>query len=374
MDTSKAGGNAEAVMSAGRALRFVIGSLVLAASMLGAIGILNFRVDPFQHYRLSSPEDVRFPRALQRYINPGLARNAQFDFVITGSSLMENYDLAEVAQLCNVTPVNLATSAMSAYEQRKILEVALRGRQLRQVVMTVDFNSFAPPIDASLPEITDPLPVYLYDDNPWNDFPYLLSGTVAMRSLSMIRNVPVGRYSTDTNRAWAWDHEVEFSRKRSLHGVDPADINRRFRQGPRTLEHMLASLEANIIPLISSHPNTRFTLVFPPYSILVWADFAQRDQVDVSLAFKRLLVQRLAALPNAEVLDFQVDEAITHNLDLYTDIYHFSPAINRRIMDSACRSDPLHRLSLPAIDVHEQKLRAQLRRLDLSEMFRSSPG
>jgi hypothetical protein len=42
------------------ALRFVISSLLLAASMLGAIGIL-LRVDPFQLPFLA--EDVRFPRA-----------------------------------------------------------------------------------------------------------------------------------------------------------------------------------------------------------------------------------------------------------------------------------------------------------------------
>ncbi len=365
--------NGETVPEAGRSLIFVVSSIGLAILLLVAIGLLNYRVDPFQHYRLAEPPEARFPRALQRYINPGLARNAQFDLVITGSSLMENFDLAEVATLCHATPINLATSAMSAFEQRKILEVALSHRAPPRIVMTLDFNSFAAPIDGSLPEIKEPLPLYLYDDNPWNDYPYLFSGAVTMRSLSTIRNVPVGRYSTDPYRAWAWDREVSFSRKQATQGIDPADINRRFRQGPRSLAHMQASLEANIVPLISAHPQSRFTIVFPPYSILVWADFAQRRQLDISLDFKRHLVRRLDAFPNVQILDFQSDAAITHNLDLYTDIYHFSPVINRKIIAAACQGDSSRALTTQSLEDHERALREQVRNVDVRALILGTP-
>jgi hypothetical protein len=351
-----------------QAWRFIATTTALLVLLLGSVASLNYVVDPFQHYRLAPREQARFPRVLQRYINPGLARNADYDFVITGSSLMENYDLAKVAQLCNAKPVNLATSAMAAYEQRKILEVALSHRAPKRVVMTLDFNSFAPPANASLPEITDPLPLYLYNDNPLDDYPYLLGGPVAMRSLAILRGVPVGRYSTNPDRAWSWDHEVSFSRTRAMTGIDPANINRNFHQGPRTIENMRASFEANIARLIESNPGTRFTLIFPPYSIIVWADFVQRDQLDVSLAFKRYVVQRLASTPNVELLDFQWDDTITHDLDLYADIYHFSPAINRQLLAAACAGDQTHRLTMQTVDRFESALRTQARAIDVKSL------
>lgn len=351
-----------------RAARCILTTLVLLLLLLGGVAALNYVVDPFQHYRLAPREQVRFPRVLQRYINPGLARHAEYDFIITGSSLMENYNLAEVAQICNARPVNLATSAMAAYEQRKILELALRHRRPKAVVMSLDFNSFAAPLDGSLPEITEPLPLYLYNDNPLDDYSYLLAGPVAMRSLAILRDVPVGRYSTDPDRAWSWDHEVNFSRARALQGIDPASINRNFHQGPRTIEHMRASFEANIVPLVERNPGTRFTLVFPPYSIVVWADFVQRGQLEVSLAFKRYVVQRLASLPNVRLLDFQWDGAITHNLDLYADIYHFSPAINRQILAAACEDQPRHQLTGETIDRFESALRAQVLAFDIKSL------
>ena len=351
-----------------RFARFILGTLAMAGFSLAAIALLNWKVDPFQQYRLAAAEQARFPRALQRYINPGLARNADYDLVLTGSSLMENYDLAEVNRLCNARSINLATSAMAGFEQRKILEVALRHRAPRRVVMTLDFNSFAPPVDSSLPEIADPLPLYLYDDNVLNDFRYLISGPVTMRTLSILRGVRIGNFSTNFNRAWSWDHEVTFSRERALKDIDFTNINRRFKQGPRTRERMHANFDANIAAPIEQHPGTDFTLVFPPYSIVVWADFVQRGQLDVSLEFKRHVFQRLGALPNVRILDMQWDAGIIQNLDLYTDIYHFNPAINRRMLESACGDDERYRVTQARLDKFEADVRQQASKVDLNQL------
>jgi hypothetical protein len=348
-----------------RSVVFIVRTLALTAASLTAVAFLNWKVDPFQQYRLAPADQARFPRALQRYINPGLAKNAGYDFVITGSSLMENYDLAEVNQLCGAKSINLATSAMAGFEQRKILEVALLHRAPKRVVMTLDFNSFAPPVDSSLPEIADPMPLYLYDDNKVNDFRYLISGPVAMRTLAILRGVRIGNYSTNFNRAWSWDEEVTFSRTRVLKDIDPANINRRFKQGPRTIERMISGFDRNIAALIEKHPATEFNLIFPPYSIVVWADFVQRGQLDVSLAFKRYVFQRVGALPNTRVFDLQWDAGIIQNLDLYTDIYHYNPAINWQLLDAACNNDTRYRVTGNTLGNFEVSLRQQASQVDL---------
>ena len=352
-----------------RFARFILGTLAIVTFTLAAIALMNWKVDPFQQYRLAPADQARFPRALQRYINPGLARNADYDLVLTGSSLMENYDLPEVNRLCNAKSINLATSAMAGFEQRKILEVALRHRAPRRVVMTLDFNSFAPPIDSSLPEIADPLPLYLYDENTLNDFRYLIGGPVTMRSLSILHGVRIGNFSTNFNRAWSWDHEVTFSRARVLKDIDSTNINRRFKQGPRTRERMHANFDANIAALIEQHPGTEFSLVFPPYSIVVWADFVQRGQLDVSLEFKRYVFRRLGALPNARILDMQWDAEIIQNLDLYTDIYHFNPAINLRMLEAACGTETRYRVTDKSLDEFEASVRQQTSQVDVSRLL-----
>ncbi|MEP7155370.1 MAG: hypothetical protein ABI905_06330, partial [Betaproteobacteria bacterium] len=271
--------------------------------------------------------------------------------------------------------VNLAMAAMSAFEQRKILEIALRHHHPHRVLMTLDFNSFAPPIDASLPDIPEPLPLYLYDDNRLNDFRYLISGPVTMRALAAATGVRIGNYSTDANRAWSWDRETTFSRAKTMKDIDPADINKRFHQGPRNLEHMRASFEANIATLVVANPDTQFNFVFPPYSIVVWADFAQRKQLDVSLAFKRHVFERLRAMPNARIFDMQADASITHDLELYTDIYHFNPAINLRLLETACGGGDSgdsrnYRVTETSLPVFEKALRVQTYAVDVAALKR----
>jgi len=354
-----------------RSAAFILRTLTLTAVLLAAVAVVNWKVDPFQQYRLAPADQARFPRALQRYINPGLAKNADYDFVITGSSLMENYNLPDVDRLCHAKSINLATSAMAGFEQRKILEVALRHRAPRRVVMTLDFNSFAPPIESSLPEISDPLPLYLYDDNALNDFRYLISGPVTMRTFAVLRGVPIGNYSTDFNRAWSWEQEVTFSRAHALKDIDPANINRRFKQGPRTIERMHASFDANIAAIIEQHPGTEFNLVFPPYSIMVWADFVQRGQLDVSLEFKRHVFRRVGALPNARIFDLQWDGDIIQILDLYTDIYHFNPAINRQMLGTVCGNDPRYRVTDKNLDKFEVSLRQQATQVDVRRLLQN---
>ncbi len=347
-------------------MRFLITTLVLAGTLLATVVTLNVTADPFQQYHLAKPEWAHFPRALQRYINPGLAKNADYDLVITGSSLMENYDLAEVNRLCSAKSVNLAFSAMAAYETRKILEVALKHRAPKRIITTLDFNSFAAPIDESLPDIGQPLPLYLYDDSLFNDFRYVLNGKVTMRSLATLTQTATNLGQQDANRAWTWDREVSFNAKNTVRDINPSNINQRFGQQPRTLAHMQASFEANIVPLITQHPKTEFNFLFPPYSILVWADFAQRKQIDVSLDFKRIVFEKIGHLPNVRIYDFQWDREITHDLDRYKDIYHYDVATNRVMMRAACGSElvgldlsPRYRVTAASLSRFSEQLRTQ---------------
>lgn len=345
--------------------RFLLVTLCCTAALLAAVAAFNAWHDPFQQYRLAAPGKAAFPRQLQRYINPGLAKNADYAFVITGSSLMENYSLGDVEQRCGLRAINLATSAISAFEQRKLLETALSHRKVQRVLMTLDFNSFAVAPDKSLPEITDPLPLYLYDRNPFNDVRYLLNADVSRRILTQSRT-PV---RSDADSAWRWDQDTSFGRKKALAGIDPSHINKNFKQGARTLPAMLASFEANIAALVAAHPDTEFNLVFPPYSVVVWADFAQRNQVEVSLEFKREVFARLAKYPHVRVHDTQWDARITHDLDLYTDIYHFHPSVNQRLLSLVCGGDNQYVMTATTTPLFLTRLREQVRTLDIRSIF-----
>ncbi len=64
--------------------------------------------------------------------------------------------------------------ALTGYEQGLILRTALAARPLKRAIVVLDFTGFGGAPGARHP-LAGPLPTYLYDRNPFNDFPYLLS-------------------------------------------------------------------------------------------------------------------------------------------------------------------------------------------------------
>jgi hypothetical protein len=353
--------NPEVDRAAARWLRAVLAAVLVC---FASAAVFVVWVDPFQQYHLASRFPPRFYFLHHRYINPGLARNQVYDTVVIGSSIMENTRNDFVARACGGSAVNLSMPAMSASEQRLMIETAFAYRGLRRVIAVLDFNEFAGGVDERQ-DVAGPLPRYLYDRNPFNDLPYLLSADVMAKSWRIVTGDTSEKFTSDPNGAWYWGNVVRFGREQVLRGLDLEHLNARYQQPQRTFPGMRASFDHNLLPLLRAHPETEFDLVWPPYSVLVWLDFAQRDQLDVTLQFKRYVAEVAATMPNVRVIDLQAERAITHDLERYDDIYHFDPAVNELLVDAACKG----RWQVDATSVAEieRKLRDQVARVSSTE-------
>jgi hypothetical protein len=312
--------------------RFFAAVLALASALSLGVCAFNAWVDPFQHYRKSERFPARFYPAWQRYENPGLARHYDYDRIITGSSLMENMLPADVDRVLGGRTINLSVSAQTAFDAGRLLGMAIATGRPKHIVMNLDYNAFSGPPDRS--GFTEPFPAYLYDDALWNDAPYVLGIGTLRKSLETALNLKWTRFSTDPARMWYWADEYQFFAAKAVQGLNGKNLNDRFRQPPRTLEGMKASFESNLALLVERHPDVRFTFVYAPYAILVWSDFQQRGQVEVTLAFREWLFERMKPYPNAEFFDFHAEPAIVMDLDHFTDIYHFSPKLSKAIVEA----------------------------------------
>jgi hypothetical protein len=334
--------------------RYIRNSLLGAFVVLAIAGGINFVVDPFQQYRVPSRYEARFYRSFQRHENPGVARNYAFDRAIVSSSFMENISGSEVDKAFgNGKTLNLSLSAMTAYDARKLLEVALGTGKVKEVIYNVDYNAFS-----GEPERTglgEPLPLYLYDSWRWNDYPYVLSIATLRKSLNILGGREEIGYRSDADNPWYWGDTAEFSVKSVVEHLDFKDLNKRFKQPQRTLDAMLKSLDANVLPLVKAHPGVKFYFVWPPYSILVWADFRQRRQLDLSLEFKRRFVAAMAKYPNARIHDFQERSDWITSLDEYRDMYHFSPKISSAMVKEIAAG--AERLTPENVDERNRRLR-----------------
>ena len=342
-------------MPAAVARRFVAALASLASATLMIAGTIVYSVDPFQHFRAPRDHTPRYYRHYQRYLGPGLTRHAEYDIVVTGTSLMENFINSEVGRSLGGRAINIAIGAMTAYEMRRLLEVALATGKPRQIVMDLAFNSFAVKPDGVLTPY--PFPEYLYGKGRWNDLRYLLQALPLKLSIEMLADANWSRYSTDADRPWYWGDEYEFSRRAAVRGLDPENINALYKLQPMDPARLKQSFILNLLPLLQSHPEVRFTLVWPPYSILAWIDLRQRESLETALAFRTFVAESAAGLPNTDIFDFQADDEITDNLDHYKDIFHHSPAISRWMLERIARRD--RRSLLPDIETNNRRIREQ---------------
>jgi hypothetical protein len=312
--------------------RFLATVVAIALALSAVVIAFNAWVDPFQHYHAAKRFAPRYYNAWQRYENPGLAKFSDYDRIVTGSSLMECVLPEDVDRVMGGKTINLSVSAQTAYDAGRLLSVALATGKPKHIIMNVDYNAFSGPIDRS--GFSEPFPAYLYDDNLVNDLPYVLGVGTLRKSLETALGLHWSRFNTDPARMWYWGAEHQFFAAKAVQGLDPSNLNARFHQPPRTLAGMQASFEANLAPLIERHPDVKFTFVYAPYAILVWLDFQQRGQLEVTLAFREWLFERMRRYKNVEIFDFHAEPEIVMDLDHFTDIYHYSPKLSRSLIET----------------------------------------
>jgi hypothetical protein len=301
----------------------------------GLLVLFNWGVDPLQIERPAAYGAVYIDN--QRYQNPGIANSQEYETVVIGTSHAENLLPSELERILGKKAVKLAISGSTAYEQRLILEKAIATGKVKRVIWALDRIAFTKPADAVTGDDTD-FPFHLYDEG-WRALgPYLLSIDTFEQSLAAL----LGLGHRDLDTLGSWFDRVEFGEPRVM-----ADWQRRgaiFDRVNRTpgmafttsIHDVTHSLERNLMPVVRDHPEIRFDVFFPPFSVFAYlADFRQSAHAFADRqGYKRLVVEFAASQPNLDVYDFQAESDITHDLANYKDLDHYGLAVNGFILEA----------------------------------------
>src|SRR5579884_1578284 len=267
-------------------------SLLLMGSAAGVV----LWVDPYQIYHPIRGAPPRFNQYLQRFFVPGLARTARYEIAIGGSSMLQNIANSRVQQLCGAPAINLCIAGVSIHEEAEVLRLVLQHPGTKMAIMALDYNSFSGGPAGPVVGVDSVFPAYLYDDSFLDKLPYLLSFD-SLKTSYRFRFSPLEPGETlDSDWPWKFSDNAQFSAPRAVSGIDPADINRKYGMTNLTLEQMKSGFALDIFPLLSKTNGVKIHFVFPPYSILVWHDYAQRRQIETYFEFKRWLVEQAARL------------------------------------------------------------------------------
>jgi hypothetical protein len=129
---------------------------------------------------------------------------------------------------------------------------------------------------------------------------------------------------------------------------------------------MVGHFERDAVRLIEQHPDVRFDIYLPPYSILQF--IAMRDASPATLKtvydFSAYAGKRLTALANVRFFDFRAVKDVTHDHDNYSDVLHHSPAIDLKVLSWIAAGDHLVRPEAPSAQLDQLKAQVEAYRTE----------
>lgn len=315
----------------------VFGGTVFALVVL--LIALVVLVDPFFHYH--APLEG-YPYLIDNQLsqNPGMAEHMEYDSVLLGSSMTVNFEADWFSELMGLDLIKLPYNGAYPRDIYNIMEcVDKSGQPLQAVFWGVDLASYT----GSVEETKYPLPEYLYDDIAFNDWEYWLNKQVLLDYI--LKPLFSGDGATDLssvyNSHW-W--MVNFYGKETVLDSYKRPEELAAVQVDKTAytQALLANLETNIAPLLENHPDTKFVIFYPPYSILFWYDYLAAGQLDAVLEEYRVSMEWFLGYDNVEVYYFQNMPEVITNLDNYADISHHNQEINRYMAE--CFTNGTHQV------------------------------
>ena len=175
-----------------KAKKWLIGWGCLVLALLFLISSLVVYVDPYFHYNAPKTDLFFYGLYNQRSQNDGILRHFDYDAVITGTSMTENFRTSELDALFGVSSVKTSFSGGSYYEINRSLEAALRRNpNIRLIVRGLDLAMFFDDAHRLRYDLGD-YPDYLYDNDPFNDVQYLFEKEIVIVSAETILNARRG--------------------------------------------------------------------------------------------------------------------------------------------------------------------------------------
>lgn len=304
---------------------FMISVFILLTIVL----LVNYIIDPFQQYRKSSLYKMYYGVGIQRFINPGLAKNYLYDTAIIGTSMTENFRLKKVTSILDYSkPLKLSFSGGSAYEESLIVDIVMKNKNIKNILYGLDIESFYGD-KKRIKWGNGTMPFYLYNDTYFDDYKYLLNIDTLKESLKAILK-PLLKPKNDPwfelNTAYQWQHlnEGKFGTNIVLNQW----AKRNSIKIETNLDLLKKSFNYNFLNKIEENKKIKWVIFFPPYSILSYLDKDERTELENYMLFKKFLLKKLVEFNNVKVFDFQVAKEITHDLDNYKDFNHYHQKIN----------------------------------------------
>lgn len=301
-----------------------------------AISSLTIYVDPYMHYHKPHTDKFYYVLDNQRSQNNGIIKNFDYDAIITGTSMTENFKTSEMDRLFNCNAIKVPFSGASFKELNDNLKLALETHpNIKYILRCLYPNSLVADKNAMRDDLGE-YPEYLYDKNPFNDIEYLLNRDVLYNriyhmTLDKTDGEKVGITSFDDYSNWS--HRYKFGPEAVIK-ASFGNKERKFSE-PDHIETLTdnekeiirETVEQNIVKIATDHPDTNFYYFLPPYSPIYWGFHKQNGTLKKQIEIEKYALSLIVPYKNIHMFGWDRFD-IFDDLNNYKDLTHYGEWVN----------------------------------------------
>lgn len=326
--------------------RFLIDSFLIILLLIIISGVM-YLIDPLRQY--SHRRILKIFYTQERLLNPGLAKNEKYNSIILGSSMTRNFSTNQINKILGWNSIKLPMMSGTPYDHKRIFDIANKHKKIKNVIYGLDLQVF----DRKEDEPYIRLEEYLYQDNILDDYKYLLNGEIMLSIVPklLVSNIfGLKKEKLEKDTAYSWEkNEYVFSKEQALKAY-PLDVKKE----NFNLEQAIKTYNKNLGNILKENQKINFYIFFPPYSILNYKLWEEKGILDDILKLKKYIINDIQDLENVFLFDFQIEDKITKNLDLYMDLNHYHPSINNLMIEKMSKMECLADINKTDIVLKEQ--------------------
>lgn len=322
--------------------KWALSLLALLLAVLTLLGAVTVIIDPFFHYH--APLDgLQYRIFYERYQNDGIVKHFDYDAMITGNSMCENFKTSEFDALFGTNAIKVPFSGATAKEMDTINRTAIEHNEdIRLILMDIDYQNLTMEKDTLKYGESD-YPTFLYDSNPFNDVKYLFNKSIFKYSLEVLTYTLGGNTTTSFDDYAFWDsEEIPYGADTILQlykRMPLSDTSAEFT--PELQELVRGNIEQNVLAVARENPQIEFYIFIPAYSIYYWDRLDRLGELEVQLAAEREAVELLLTCDNIHLFSFNDVFELVTDANQYKDYIHYNSRVNSWILECMAAGEHL---------------------------------
>lgn len=315
--------------------RWAVALIATVLVILIGLSSVIIAVDPYFHYH-APLSGLYYELNNERSQNDGIIRHFDYDAMIIGTSMAENFKTSEMDELFGTNSIKVPFAGGTYKELNDNIAKAIEyNPNLKMVVRPLDYAYLLDDADRVRNDLGT-YPDYLYDNNPFNDVNYIFNKEILFSiCFPMLKAAKAGQTGgiTSFDDYANWMEDTKFGAKAVL--GDRTEYKEPEQVQPfvdEVKEMVKTNIEQNVVELAKANPDVQFYYYLTPYSIAWWGSQMELGTAERFISAEEYAIELMLQCDNIHLFSFNNEYDLTCNLDNYSDECHHGDWINSQIL------------------------------------------